>query len=84
MHSTQPVEGVITSTHDNIRATGLFKAATLVKWLLVQALATSREQAAPLCEAMRRQGLIHPVGEATAFVDGAALWRFVPQTTAGT
>ena len=33
----------------------MFKASTLVKWLLVQALATSREQAVPLCEAMRRQ-----------------------------
>jgi len=35
----------------------------------------------PLCEAMRRQGLIHPVGEPTPFVDGSAQYRFVPQAT---
>ena len=45
------------------------------------ASATSREQAVPLCEAMRRQGLIHPVGEPTPFVDGSAQYRFVPQAT---
>ena len=61
--------------------TGFFRGSTLVKWLLVQALATSREQAVPLCEAMRRQGLIHPVGEPVPFTDGTALYRFVPQPT---
>ena len=71
----QPGCGVLTE------GTGFFRASTLVKWLLVQALATSREQAVPLCEAMRRQGLIHPVGEATPFKDGPSLYRFVPQPT---
>ena len=63
-----------------VEATGFFRAQTLVKWLLMQALATSREQAVPLCEAMRRQGLIAPVGEVAPFADGSALYRFVPQT----
>ena len=129
----QPGCGVVTD------GTGFFRASTLVKWLLMQALgvsravasstplptppvarsstprhspvqvcatlvvsspphllshlllpllfvaaaasATSREQAVPLCEAMRRQGLIHPVGEPTPFVDGSAQYRFVPQAT---
>ena len=44
-------------------------------------VATSHEQAVPLCEAMRRQGLIHPVGEVAAFADGSALYRFVPQAS---
>ena len=61
--------------------TGFFRGSILVKWLLVQALATSREQAVPLCEAMRRHGLIHPVGEPVPFTDGSALYRFVPQPT---
>ena len=56
--------------------TGFFRASTLVKWLLVQALATSREQAVPLCEAMRRQGLIIPVGDFVPFSDGSAQYRF--------
>ena len=71
----QPGCGMVTD------GTGFFKGSALVKWLLVQALAASREQAVPLCEAMRRQGLIHPVGEPTPFVDGAAQYRFVPQAT---
>ena len=44
-------------------------------------LATSREQAVPLCEAMRRQGLIHPVGEPVPFTDSSTLYRFIPQPT---
>ena len=67
----QPSVGVLTE------GTGFFRASTLVRWLLVQALATSREQAVPLCEAMRRQGLIHPVGDPVPFTDGSALYRFV-------
>ena len=71
----QPGCGVLTE------GTGFFRANTLVKWLLVQALATSREQAVPLCEAMRRQGLIHPVGEPVPFTDSSTLYRFIPQPT---
>ena len=46
-------------------------------------LATSREQAIPLCEAMRRQGLIQGVGIETSrpFMDGSTQFRFVPQPT---
>ena len=61
--------------------TVFFRASTLVKWLLAQALATSREQAVPLCEAMRRQGLIIPVCEGATFADGPAFYRFVQQPT---
>lgn len=60
--------------------TGFFKASTLVKWTLVQALAASREQAVPLCEAMRLHGFIHPVGDPKPFLDGSALYRFAPQS----
>jgi hypothetical protein len=70
-HTAPPCRcGVLTE------GTGFFRASTIVKWLLVQALATSREQAVPMCEAMRRQGLILPVGDPTPFADGAALYRF--------
>ena len=56
-----------------------FKASTLVRWLAMQALVTSREQAVPLGEAMRRQGLIEPVAaeQQAPFADGAVLYRFV-------
>jgi len=60
----------------HVEGTGFFRASVLIKWLLVQALATSREQAVPLCEAMRRQGLIHPVNANVPFADGSALYRF--------
>ena len=40
-------------------------------------VATSREQAVTLCEAMRRGRLITPVGESTPFTDGSAQYRFV-------
>ena len=71
----QPGVGVLTE------GTGFFRAETLVRWLATQALVTSREQAVPLGEAMRRQGLLRAVGEQVPFTDGAALYRFVPQST---
>lgn len=69
----QPECGVLTES------TGFFRGSTLVRWLLVQALAGSREQALPLAEAMRRQGLVEAVGrdQGQAFVDGSAQYRFV-------
>ena len=59
-----------------------FRASTLVKWLATQALVTSREQAVPLGEAMRRQGLIALVQplEGGKFADGPALYRFANST----
>ena len=44
----------------------------------MQALVSSREQAVPLAEGMRHHGLIDAVGQQSAFVDGSALYRFLP------
>ena len=57
--------------------TGFFKGSTLVTWLLTQALVSSREQAVPLAEGMRRGGLIEAVGQPVPFQDGTAQYRFL-------
>ena len=53
---------------------GTARGSAVVKWLLAQALAGSREQAVTLGEAMRRHALLVPVGRkgADAFRDAAA------------
>ena len=61
--------------------TGFFRGSTFVRWLTTQALVGSREQAVALAEAMRRRGLICPVGEQTPFRDGSTQYRFVSTPT---
>ena len=56
---------------------GVARGSNVVKWLLAQALAGSREQAVTLAEAMRRHGLLQPTGRKgdRPFVDGSARYR---------
>ncbi len=63
---------------------GSFRASTLVKWLATQALVTSREQAVPLGEALRREGFITAVSppDTLRFADDAALYKFVEPSPA--
>ena len=56
---------------------GVARGSNVVKWLLAQALAGSREQGVTLAEAMRRHGLLQPTGRKgdRPFVDGSARYR---------
>ena len=56
---------------------GVARGSNVVKWLLAQALAGSREQAVTLAEAMRRHGLLQPTGRKgdRPFADGSARYR---------
>ena len=54
------------------QANGAARGDSIVRWLLAQALAGSREQAVTLAEAMRRQGLLVPAGKVSTFVDSSS------------
>ena len=54
------------------QANGAARGESIVRWLLAQALAGSREQAVTLAEAMRRQGLLVPAGKVSTFVDSSS------------
>ena len=53
-------------------ANGAARGDHIVRWLLAQALAGSREQAVTLAKAMRRQGLLLPAGKVSTFVDSSS------------
>ena len=54
------------------QASGAARGDSIVRWLLAQALAGSREQAVTLAEALRRQGLLVPAGKVSKFVDSSS------------
>mmetsp|Transcript_25323 Transcript_25323/g.61232 ORF Transcript_25323/g.61232 Transcript_25323/m.61232 type:complete len:101 (+) Transcript_25323:34-336(+) len=58
-------------------SSGTFRGSQLVDWLLAQALATSRQEAATMAEDMRVRGLLESAQGPAAFVDGKLKYRFV-------
>ena len=57
---------------------GGFRGSAIVRWLVGQALASSREQAIGLASAMLRARIIEAVGQQqSAFKDGNSMYRFV-------
>ena len=62
---------------------GTFRGAQLVEWLMGQALANSREEAARTAESMRVRGLIESAEGPAAFADGKTKYRFVADSDRG-